>query len=276
MDIQWYPGHMAKAIRLIKDQLKTVDIVLVMGDARAVVKSINPDFTAALSNKPYICVYNKSDLADPAVTRAWEKHFSDRGVNAFFIEALSKKGIPKLTDHLKTLKEKFRFEREVRVMAAGIPNVGKSMFINAVAGRSAAQTEDRPGVTRANKWIKCRDFFLLDTPGVLPPKFTSKADGIVLAAIGCVKDTVFNTEDLSLEIIAFMAANYPEHMMERYRLENADDTPLALFEAIAVKRGFIVKGGGVDYARCAAMILKEFKGGMLGRISMDRPEAGNG
>jgi ribosome biogenesis GTPase A len=241
MDIQWYPGHMAKAMRLIKEQLKTVDIVLAMGDARAVRKSINADFTAALGNKPYLYVFNKTDLADPAVTRAWEAYFAARGENVFFIEALNKKSFAPLTDHLKKLKETFRFAREVRVMAAGIPNVGKSMFINAVAGRSAAETQDRPGVTRANKWIKCRDFFLL-----------------------------------SLEILAFMSAYYPERLIGRYRLESAADTPLALLEAIAAKRGFVVKGGEADYERCAATVLKEFKNGTLGPISIDRPEEADG
>lgn len=276
MDIQWYPGHMAKAMRLIKEQLKAVDIVLVMGDARAVVRSVNADFTAALGNKPYICVYNKTDLADPAVTRAWEAYFAAQGENVFFIEALNKKSFAPLTDYLKKLKETFRFTREVRVMAAGIPNVGKSMFINAVAGRSAAETQDRPGVTRANKWIKCRDFFLLDTPGVLPPKFTRQEDGAALAAIGCVRETVFSAEELSLEILAFMSAYYPDRLTGRYCLDSAADTPLALLEAIAAKRGFIVKGGEADYARCAATVLKEFRNGTLGPISIDRPEETDG
>ena len=166
MDIQWYPGHMAKATRLMKEELKKVDIVIMMGDARAVRRSINHDFFDVIRNKKYIMVFNKSDLSDPDENRKWKEYFKGSDITVFFIDCLHKKGLGELTSYLKNLKNNFRFDREVRVMVTGIPNVGKSMFINTLAKRNAAQAGNKPGVTRAKQWIRVgNDFYLLDTPG---------------------------------------------------------------------------------------------------------------
>ncbi|MBE6039089.1 MAG: ribosome biogenesis GTPase YlqF [Anaerofustis stercorihominis] len=272
MAIQWYPGHMAKATRQIKEQLKNIDIIIILGDSRAVQRSIIGNFFDVIGNKRYCLVYNKSDLADENAITQWKTRFREEGIDAFFIDCISKKGIKELVTFLSGLKEKFRFDREVKVMIAGIPNVGKSMLINSIAGRSSAQTGNRPGVTKANKWVRVnKDFYLLDTPGVLTPKFDAEEDGFVLAAIGSVKDTVFDREELALKIIEFMSESYPDLLMERYKLKEIG-TPLETYEQIGINRGFKSKGGIVDYERTANMILDEFKNGKIGKIAFDKPE----
>ena len=273
MTIQWYPGHMAKATRLMKEELKNVDIVLMMGDARAVKRSINRDFTKLVGQKKYCLVFNKSDLADESVNQRWKEQFRRQGTEAFFIDCVARKGLGELTFRLKAISEGFRFSREVRVMVTGIPNVGKSLFINTLAGRGAAQTGNRPGVTRAKQWIKIAgEFYLLDTPGVLPPKFETQEDGAVLAAIGSVKDTIIDREELALNILAFLCECYPQELMARYKLSQLDETPLTVYEAIGRNRGFKSKGGEIDYERTAYMILDEFRAGKIARISFDRPQ----
>ncbi len=272
MAIQWYPGHMAKATRQMKEQLKNVDIVVILGDARAVRRSIIGSFLDVIKGKRYCMVFNKSDLADEKAIEKWKAAFREENIDAFFIDCISKRGIKELTTHISSLKEKFRYDREVKVMIAGIPNVGKSMLINSIAGRASAQTGNRPGVTKGNRWVKVnKDFFLMDTPGVLTPKFDEEADGFVLAAIGSVKDTVFDKEELALKIIEFMCESYPELLKERYKLEELT-TPLETYEQIGINRGFRIKGGLVDYDRTANIILDEFKNGKIGRIAFDLPE----
>ncbi len=273
MNIQWYPGHMAKALRLMKEEIKNVDIILVMGDARAIKRSVNADFFGVINNKKYVLVFNKSDLADKNVNRAWQAYYKKKGISVFFIDCLNKKGLKELTSYLKSLGEKFRFGREVRVMVTGIPNVGKSMFINTVAKRAGTQTGDKPGVTRSKQWIKVEgDFYLLDTPGVLPPKFETDEDGIVLAAIGSIKDTIIDREELALKIIDFMKIYYPQEIISRYKLQSLNENALVIYEDIALARGYKIKGGQVDYERTAYMILDEFRSGAIGRISFDRPD----
>lgn len=273
MNIQWYPGHMAKAVRLMKQEIKNVDIILVMGDARAVRRSINQDFFGVINNKKYVMVFNKSDLADEKISRVWQAYYKKKGIEVYFIDCLNKKGLKELTAYLKSLGQNFRFEREVRVMVTGIPNVGKSMFINTVAKRAGTQTGDKPGVTKAKQWLKVEgDFYLLDTPGVLPPKFETEEDGAVLASIGSVKDTIIDREELALKIIGFMKTTYPDELMKRYKLDSLSESVPTVYEDIASARGYKIKGGQIDYERTAAMILDEFKSGALGRISFDRPE----
>jgi len=272
MAIQWYPGHMAKATRQMKEQLKNVDIIVILGDSRAVTRSIIGSFLDVIGNKRYCMVFNKSDLADEKAIEAWKVRFREEKIDAFFIDCMSKKGIKELLTFLSSLKEKFRFDREVRVMIAGIPNVGKSMLINAIAGRASAQTGNRPGVTKGNRWVKVsKDFYLMDTPGVLTPKFDQEADGFVLAAIGSVKDTVFDKEELALKVIEFMSESYPELLKERYKLTELG-TPLETYEQIGINRGFKSKGGIVDYDRTANIILDEFKNGKIGRVAFDHPD----
>ncbi len=272
MNIQWYPGHMAKAVRLMKQQLSNVDIVLVVGDARAVKASVNMDFIRVLGNKKYIKVFNKACLADEKINEEWLEFYKKSSQKVFFTDCMSKYGIPQLTQYLSSLKDKLRFSREIRVMVTGVPNVGKSMLINTIAGRAAAVTENRPGVTRANKWIKCQGFYLLDTPGVLPAKIDSEKDAVALAAIGSIKETVFDAEQVSFEIIKFLMENYHQNLVERYSLDEMDHDYLSVYENIGRKRGFIKKGGGIDYERLSAAILKEAGSSLIARISFDRPE----
>lgn len=170
------------------------------------------------------------------------------------------------------MKNTFRFEREVRVMVAGIPNVGKSMLINTLAGRAAAEAANRPGVTRGTRWIKVADaYYLLDTPGVLPPKFETEEDGIILSALGSVKDTIFDKEELAMNLIGYLTETYPDALMQRYKLNELSDDKLTVMEAIAARRGFKTKGGIFDYERTANVVLDEFKNGVIGRFSFDKP-----
>lgn len=263
---------MAKATRLMKEELGNVDVVLLLGDARACSRSIMKDFIRFAGDKRVVLAFNKTDLADPNAVDAWKSYYSANGSEAFFLNSAAGKGVNELCSHLAKQKEHFRFEREVHVMVAGVPNVGKSMLINAIAGRSSAPTGNRPGVTKAKKWVKVgRDFYLLDTPGVLTPKFDTEEDGFVLASIGSVKTEVFDSEELALTVIRFMIKNYPELLQSRYKLEALGEDALSTYESIGAKRGFKIKGGDIDYTRTAAMILDEFKNGVMGRIAFDWP-----
>ena len=270
MNIQWYPGHMAKATRLIREDLKNVDLVIKLLDARAVVRSENQDFNKVIKNKKTINVYNKTDLADDRKTAMWKEYFRETGEPCFFVDSLNRKGFREVTDYLKS--RKFRTGREIRAMVIGIPNVGKSFFINAMTGKKNAQTGNRPGVTKSKQWIKLKgEFYLLDTPGILPPKFENEQDGICLASIGCVKETILDREELCLKLLEYLMGEYPELIMNRYRLESLSGTPLEVYEDIGRKRGFLLKGGEIDYLRTAVTVLDEFKNGKIGKMSFDSP-----
>lgn len=271
MNIQWYPGHMAKATRLIKEDLKNVDIVVKLLDSRAVIRSENNDFNKILNQKKFIRVYNKCDLADENETMKWQNYFKEKGEDVFFIDSMSKKGINEVLSYLNNIKATFRANREVRAMVVGIPNVGKSMFINSITKKSNAKTGNRPGVTLSKQWIKVKgEVYLLDTPGVLPPKFENLEDGVCLASIGSVKDTILDREELCLKLIEFLIERYPDKLKERYKLESVEKMPIEVYEDIGRKRGFLLKGGEIDYLRTAVTVLDEFKNGLIGRISFDR------
>ena len=271
MNIQWYPGHMAKATRLIKEDLKNVDIVVKLLDSRAVIRSENNDFNKILNQKKFIRVYNKCDLADEKETIKWQNYFKEKGEDVFFIDSMSKKGINEVLSYLNNIKSTFRANREVRAMVVGIPNVGKSMFINSITKKSNAKTGNRPGVTLSKQWIKVKgEVYLLDTPGVLPPKFENLEDGVCLASIGSVKDTILDREELCLKLIEFLIERYPDKLKERYKLENVEKIPIEVYEDIGRKRGFLLKGGEIDYLRTAVTVLDEFKNGLIGKISFDR------
>ncbi|MCO8193288.1 ribosome biogenesis GTPase YlqF [Anaerofustis sp. NSJ-163] len=271
MNIQWYPGHMAKATRLIKEDLKNVDIVVKLLDSRAVIRSENNDFNKILNQKKFIRVYNKCDLADENETMKWQNYFKEKGEDVFFIDSMSKKGINEVLSYLNNIKSTFRANREVRAMVVGIPNVGKSMFINSITKKSNAKTGNRPGVTLSKQWIKVKgEVYLLDTPGVLPPKFENLEDGVCLASIGSVKDTILDREELCLKLIEFLIERYPDKLKERYKLESVEKMPIEVYEDIGRKRGFLLKGGEIDYLRTAVTVLDEFKNGLIGRISFDR------
>lgn len=271
MNIQWYPGHMAKATRLIKEDLKNVDIVVKLLDSRAVIRSENNDFNKILNQKKFIRIYNKCDLADEKETIKWQNYFKEKGEDVFFIDSMSKKGINEVLSYLNNIKSTFRANREVRAMVVGIPNVGKSMFINSITKKSNAKTGNRPGVTLSKQWIKVKgEVYLLDTPGVLPPKFENLEDGVCLASIGSVKDTILDREELCLKLIEFLIERYPDKLKERYKLESVEKMPIEVYEDIGRKRGFLLKGGEIDYLRTAVTVLDEFKNGLIGRISFDR------
>lgn len=273
MPVQWYPGHMAKTERHIKEEMKKADVLIFTGDARAVKQSINQAFLDKVKDKKHFSVFNKTDLADEVAIRAWKDYFADNKENVFFTDCVAKEGIKQISAYMSQLKESLRFQRELRVIITGIPNVGKSMLINALANKSSAKTGNIPGVTRGVNWIRAKgDFYLLDTPGVLPTKFDTEYDGNVLASIGCVKETVYSREDIAAFVINFLSENYPQLLLERYGVECRGKEMLDVYEEIALKRGFKLRGDNIDYERCARTILDEFKNGVIGRLSFGRPE----
>lgn len=274
MKVQWFPGHMAKTLRLVKEQLKTVDIVIEVCDARAVLSSRNDELTSVLNNKKRIIVFNKTSLADDNVTKEWEKYFNKSGELFVFTDAVTKKGIKSLSNILihKSVDCK-RYNRAVRAMVVGLPNVGKSMLINSLTMSSGAKTGNRPGITRGNQWIRLNsELHLLDTPGVLMPKIQGEEDAFNLTAIGCIKDTIFDKYDASVEIIQFLKSKYPELLKSRYKLENIDKPNDEIIADIALGRGFILKGGEIDINRCTDIIYDEFKNGIIGKISLQSPD----
>ena len=275
LNIQWYPGHMAKATRLIKEDIKNVDVIIKLLDARAVIKSENKDFNKIFSSKKTINVYNKMDLADESITKKWITYFKENDTTAFFVDSISKKNLNLILEYLNSLKSNFRTNRETRAMVVGIPNVGKSQFINSLTKKSNARTGNKPGVTMSKQWIKVKgEVYLLDTPGILPPKFENIDDAIALASIGSVKDTILDREELALELIKFLMKNYPDKLSERYKLKNIDgyEQTIDIYEDIGKNRGFLLKGGDIDYLRTAITVLDEFKNGKIGRISFDLPK----
>lgn len=275
LNIQWYPGHMAKATRLIKEDIKNVDVIIKLLDARAVIKSENKDFNKIFSSKKTINVYNKMDLADESITKKWITYFKENDTTAFFVDSISKKNLNLILEYLNSLKSSFRTNRETRAMVVGIPNVGKSQFINSLTKKSNARTGNKPGVTMSKQWIKVKgEVYLLDTPGILPPKFENIDDAIALASIGSVKDTILDREELALELIKFLMKNYPDKLSERYKLKNIDgyEQTIDIYEDIGKNRGFLLKGGDIDYLRTAITVLDEFKNGKIGRISFDLPK----
>ncbi|NMC55698.1 MAG: ribosome biogenesis GTPase YlqF [Eubacteriaceae bacterium] len=273
MQVQWFPGHMAKALRLVKEQLKTVDIVIEVCDARAPISSRNNELSSILNNKKRVIAFNKSSLADDTVTQQWESYLNNCEELFVFTDALTHKGVKTLSNILiNKISANMRYNRAVKAMVVGLPNVGKSMLINSLTQSSGAKTGNRPGVTRGNQWIRINsELHLLDTPGVLMPKIESEEDAFNLAAIGCVKDTIFDKYAACKEIIQFLKLKYPHLLKARYKLENIDKPDDELISDIALKRGFILKGGEIDLNRCTDIIYDEFKNGVIGKISLQSP-----
>ncbi|MGL4873865.1 MAG: ribosome biogenesis GTPase YlqF [Clostridium sp.] len=280
MAINWFPGHMKKTQREIKDNLKVVDAVIEIRDARIARSSANPDIDKLVENKPRLILLNKSDLAQKEVTKAWMKDLKRDNVMAIEVNCLKGIGMNKIKPALEELlKEKLdRMKRKglksltIRVMVVGIPNVGKSTFINKLARNSIAKTGDRPGVTKNKQWIKTSiGVELLDTPGVLWPKFEDDETALNLAFTGAIKDEIMDTEDLSYRLIERMSMYYGELLKERFKIDEIYEDPLETLNAIGKKRGCIVKGGEIDYTRLAVMLLDEFRGGKMGNISLERP-----
>lgn len=282
MRIQWYPGHIARARRKITEQLKNVDAVCELLDARIPASSRNPDVDGLTAGKPRLVVLNRADQADPAATRRWAAYFRARGCAVLETDARSGAGAAGFTgavrtllaDKLRAYAEKGQAGRVVRVMILGIPNVGKSTFINRIAGRSAARAEDRPGVTRAQQWVPIdRTLELLDTPGILWPKFEDPSVGERLAFTGAIRDEILDAEELAARLAALLAARYPQALTDRYRVvPESGEQGYALLERLARKRGFLVSGGEADTERMAHVLLDEFRGGKLGRFTLELPE----
>lgn len=290
MNIQWYPGHMTKTRRQIEADLKLVDIVVEIIDARIPVSSRNPDIDAICAGKPRLIVLNRADQADPAQNRAWEAYFRSQGRSVLETDARSGRGINQFSDvvrgalseQIARWREKGQIGRPVRAMVVGVPNVGKSTFINKVARKKSAKAGDRPGVTRGKQWVHVdQGLDLLDTPGILWPKFEDEATGMNLAYTGAVKDEIMDVETLGCHFMALLGERYPQALMDGYRLpelpareegENDAAWGYRLLQAAAAKRGMRISGGEVDTERMARVLLDEYRGGRLGRFTLELPE----
>lgn len=282
IQIQWFPGHMAKAKRQVQEALKLVDVAIELLDARIPVSSGNPMIDQILGNKPRLMVLNKSDLADPALTKQWLKVLERPRVKAVAVDTLKGEGlkeVPKaatglVTEQMAKLAAKGRRPRAIRCMVLGIPNVGKSSFINRLVGRKATKTGDLPGVTKGQQWIRTEGSLeLLDTPGILWPKFEDPEVGYKLAVTGAIKEQVFDVYEVALKLLCWLAETNPARVKERYKLpELSQDIPRLLAD-IGARRGMLVSGGVVDELKAAHLILKEFREGTLGRYTLDMPSA---
>ena len=282
-DIHWFPGHMTKARRMMADSVKLVDAVCEIVDARIPAASRIPDLNEVVGNKPRLMILNRVDQADPAVTAQWREYFRKNGMYVLETDAKSGRGVNNFPSAVRTvLKEKLeayaargQATRPLRVMIVGVPNVGKSTFINKVARRKAAIASDRPGVTRGKQWITIDNGLeLMDTPGILWPKLGDQAIGEALAWTGAVKDEIMDRETLAANLLVQLWDTYPESVKARYRIDGADaENAYALLESAAKNRGFLVSRGEYDLERMAAVLLDEFRGGKLGRISLERPES---
>lgn len=289
MNIQWYPGHMTKTRRMIAEQLKNVDAVCEILDARIPISSRNPDVDELTAGKPRLVVLNRVDQADRSSTDRWAAYFRGKGYAVLESGAKSGQGTARFAGAVRELlAEKIRAYEEkgqnrvLRVMILGIPNVGKSTFINKIAGRKTAKTEDRPGVTRSKQWVPIdRNLELLDTPGILWPKFEDQSVGLNLAYTGAVKDDILDTETLGCHLMAYLGDHYPDALSAAYKLpgipeREAEENDIAwgyrLLQSAGKKRGFLISGGEVDTERMAKILLDEFRSGKLGRFTLELPE----
>ncbi|SBW04758.1 Ribosome biogenesis GTPase A [uncultured Eubacteriales bacterium] len=289
MDIQWFPGHMKKTQRMISENLKLVDIVAEVIDARIPISSRNPDIDGLVGDKPRLIILNRADQADPAGNRVWSEWFKSKGWAVMETDAKEGRGVNQFSAVIQlALKEKIeqwrakgQVGRPVRAMVVGVPNVGKSTFINKVAGRKSAKAGDKPGVTRGKQWVAVdASLDLLDTPGILWPKFEDPQTGLHLAFTGAVKDDIMDTETLGCHLMETLAERYPASIKARYKLEVSaraeDEEGIAygydLLEQAAKRRGFLISGGEVDTERMAKILLDEFRGGKLGRFTLEMPQ----
>ncbi|CAH1214221.1 MULTISPECIES: ribosome biogenesis GTPase YlqF [Paenibacillus] len=286
MTIQWFPGHMTRARRQIQDKLKLIDVVIELLDARLPVSSRNPMIDEILQGKPRMILLNKADLADPKVTQEWIAYFKEEGITAFPVDASTGTNVKDIPAQARLLlKEKIERQlakgmnpRAIRALIVGIPNVGKSTLINRLAGRNIAATGDRPGVTKGQQWIKVgKEMELLDTPGILWPKFEDQNVGYRLAVTGAIKEEILNAEDIAFFAIGYLMRYYWEALEERFDLQefsrNADesDDVIAIMEQVGRKRGCIVSGGRVDLEKASRTFLRELRAGKMGRYSMEAP-----
>ena len=284
MNIQWYPGHMAKTRRQMLENLKNIDLVCELVDARIPQVSRNPDMDEIAGDKPRMMILNRVDLADPEATRRWASFYRAQGYAALETDSQHGTGTgrfaaaarERLADKISAWNEKGQTGRAVRVMVVGIPNVGKSTFINRVLGRKSAKAADKPGVTRGAQWFRVPGGIdLLDTPGILWPKFDDERVGILLAVTGAVKDDILDLETLACRLFELLAVRAPQAIVDRYKLtipEQSDFLGYDLLQQAGRKRGFLISGGEIDTERMARILLDEFRGGVLGRITLETPE----
>ena len=273
--INWYPGHMKKTRELIQENLKMVDLVIEVIDARIPISSRNPIIDEIVKDKKRVIILNKSDLSDRQANEKWADYFTKAGNLVLTMNCMSGAGVNqlfKLLNREQEAKNKDQLRKKpLRMMIVGVPNVGKSSLINRMTGRKSAQTGDRPGVTRGKQWLTLtNNMQLLDTPGILWPKFEDPKAGLNLAFCGSIKDEVLDTESLCLELIGVLQEEYPQLLIERYKLDQVSETPLETMEDIATKRGFIRPGKKIDYERCAKTFLDEFRGGKIGSITLEK------
>lgn len=280
MNIQWYPGHMTKTRRQMENDVKLVDLVAEVVDARIPISSRNPDIDAMVGDRPRLIIFNRADQADPAMTAQWMAWFREKGYGVLETDAKSGKGVAQfstaaksvLKDKLSAWKAKGQVGRPIRAMVVGVPNVGKSTFINKVAKRKSAKTSDRPGVTRGKQWVSVdAGLELLDTPGILWPKFEDETTGLHLAFTGAVKDEVTDIEGLACALLELLRDRYPQVLAERYKLIQPGQG-WEMLERAARKRGMLISGGEADTERMAKVLLDEFRGGKLGRFTLETLE----
>lgn len=282
MNIQWYPGHMTKTRRQMENDVKLVDLVAEVVDARIPISSRNPDIDAIVGDRPRLIIFNRADMADPAMTTRWMAWFKKKGYGALETDAKSGKGVAQfsaaakaiLKDKLAAWRAKGQVGRPIRAMVVGVPNVGKSTFINKVAKRKSAKASDRPGVTRGKQWVGVdAGLELLDTPGILWPKFEDETTGLHLAFTGAVKDEVTDLEGLACALLELLRDRYPKALVERYKLAQPEGFQgWELLEQCARKRGMLISGGEADMERMAKVLLDEFRGGKLGHFTLETPE----
>ena len=280
-NLQWYPGHMAKTRRLIEENLKMIDVVVEILDARIPFSGRNPNFDDIIKNKPRLLVLNKSDLADKSRTDIWIKWYADNGLRVIPISCATGAGLNTVLNEARKLvqdkidreKEKGR-NRTLRLMMVGIPNVGKSSLINRLIGKASTKTGDRPGVTRGKQWLRIKgDAELLDTPGILPPKFEDQEVAKRLAYTGAIKDEIMNTELLAYSLCDYLRDNYSDEVCARYKLDTVDGLEgYEVLEKIGKKRGFVISGGEIDMERAANMVLDELRGAKIGHITLEIPK----
>ena len=281
MHFQWYPGHMTKAKRMMQENIKLIDLVIELVDARVPISSRNPDIDELGKNKARLILLNKSDLAEDKWNDAWSEYFREKGFSVVKVNSKKGGGIKSINGVIQeACKEKIERDRKrgilnrpVRAMVVGIPNVGKSTFINALAGKACAKTGNKPGVTKGKQWIRLnKNVELLDTPGILWPRFEDQAVGLKLAFIGSIKDEILQTEELAAELVKFMNENYPGVLENKYNVEE-DTDPYGMLEKIAESRHCLVRGKELDTEKASVLLMDDFRNGRLGKLTLEYPDA---